>query len=179
MKKIIGILLSIVLMITILIVPTSNVFADNTTSLKEDKDIVDIASADGRFTILVKALQAADLVNTLKGKGPYTVFAPTDTAFKNLSQETVDTLLKPENKDMLKQILLYHVTEGNLSSNDVKALNGKQLTQASGGKVDISVKGGDVFINGAKVIITDIKASNGVIHVIDTVLIPNEVSNKL
>ena len=80
---------------------------------------------------------------------------------------------------MLKQILLYHVTEGNLSSNDVKALNGKQLTQASGGKVDISVKGGDVFINGAKVIITDIKASNGVIHVIDTVLIPNEVSNKL
>ena len=80
---------------------------------------------------------------------------------------------------MLKQILLYHVTEGNLSSNDVKALNGKQLTQASGGKVDISVKDGNVFINGAKVIITDIKASNGVIHVIDTVLIPNEVSNKL
>lgn len=138
------------------------------------KDIVDIASSDGRFKTLTSALQAAGLVDTLKGKGPFTVFAPTDEAFSKLPSGTLDKLLKPENKNDLVKILTYHVTPGKVVAADVMKLNGKEVNMVSGGKAKIEVKNGSVYINGAKVIITDIMAKNGVIHVIDTVIMPAE-----
>jgi transforming growth factor-beta-induced protein len=136
-----------------------------------DKTIVDVAVADGRFKTLVAALQAAGLVDTLKGAGPFTVFAPTDEAFAKLPAGTIDTLLKPENKQKLTDILLYHVVAGKVMAADVV-----KLTSAStvlGKDVTITVKDGKVFLNGTvQVIITDIETSNGVIHVIDAVLLP-------
>lgn len=136
-----------------------------------DKTIVDVAVADGRFKTLVAALQAAGLVDTLKGVGPFTVFAPTDEAFAKLPAGTIDTLLKPENKQKLTDILLYHVVAGKVMAADVV-----KLTSAStvlGKDVTITVKDGKVFLNGTvQVIITDIETSNGVIHVIDAVLLP-------
>ncbi len=134
------------------------------------KDIVDTAVADGRFKTLVAAVQAAELVDTLKGEGPFTVFAPTDDAFAALPAGTLDELLKPENKQQLTDILLYHVVSGK-----VMAAEAAKLTSAPTvlGK-DIAIKSdmGSVYINEAKVIITDIETSNGVIHVIDAVLLP-------
>ncbi len=135
-----------------------------------NKDIVDTAVAAGQFNTLAKALQAAGLVDTLKGKGPFTVFAPTDEAFAKLPAGTVDELLKPENKEKLVSILTYHVVPGAVSSKKVagmtsaKTVNGKSLK--------ISTEGGKVKIDDATVIKADIKASNGVIHVIDSVLMP-------
>jgi len=136
-------------------------------------DIVDTAVADGRFTTLVAAVQAAGLVDTLKGAGPFTVFAPTDEAFAKLPAGTVETLLKPENLETLKNILLYHVVSGNVMAADVVTLDGKTADTVAGSAVNISVKDGKVYLNeNAQVIITDIVTSNGVIHVIDTVLTP-------
>ena len=134
------------------------------------KTIVDIAAADGRFTTLVAAVKAAELVETLSGAGPFTVFAPTNDAFAKLPAGTLDTLLKPENKKQLTDILLYHVVPGKVMAADVVGLS--EAETALGEKVKIKVDGGKVFINDAEVVITDIKASNGVIHVIDTVLLP-------
>jgi transforming growth factor-beta-induced protein len=134
----------------------------------EMKDIVDIAVEDGRFTTLVAALQAADLVDTLKGEGPFTVFAPTDDAFDKLPAGTVEGLL--DDIPTLTNILLYHVVPGKVMAADVVELS--SANTASGEAVTISVIDGEVMINDAKVIITDIEASNGVIHVIDSVLIP-------
>lgn len=134
------------------------------------KDIVDTAVAAGQFNTLAKALQAAGLVETLKGKGPFTVFAPTDEAFAKLPAGTVDDLLKPENKEKLTAILTYHVVPGDLTAAKVmkmtsaKTVNGKALS--------IKVENGTVMVNNAKVVKADVKASNGVIHVIDTVLLP-------
>ena len=139
-------------------------------SSPEPKDIVDIAIADGRFTTLVAAVQAAGLVDTLKSAGPFTVFAPTDEAFAKLPPGTVESLLLPENLETLKQILLYHVVPGKLMAADVVQLS--FVYTAAGLPVRIQVKDGKVFINDAQVIITDIQASNGVIHVIDCVLLP-------
>jgi transforming growth factor-beta-induced protein len=134
------------------------------------KDIVDTAVADGRFKTLVAAVQAAELVDTLKGEGPFTVFAPTDDAFAALPAGTLDELLKPENKQKLTDILLYHVVSGK-----VMAADAAKLTSAATvlGK-DIAIKAdmGNVYINEAKVIIADIETSNGVIHVIDAVILP-------
>ncbi|MGL5085636.1 MAG: fasciclin domain-containing protein [Clostridium sp.] len=135
-------------------------------------DIVDIAIGDGRFTTLVAALKAADLVDTLKGEGPFTVFAPTDSAFKKIPESTVNDLLKPENKKKLSNILTYHVTAGKKLSKDIINLNGKEIKMVSGDKAKIEIKNNEVFIDGAKVIIKDIIAKNGVIHVIDTVMMP-------
>jgi uncharacterized surface protein with fasciclin (FAS1) repeats len=137
-------------------------------------DIVDTAIADGRFTTLVTAVQAAGLVDTLKGAGPFTVFAPTDDAFANLPAGTVEELLKPENLETLKNTLLYHVVSGKVMAADVVTLDGKMAETAFAGKsIAISIKDGKVFLNGTtEVIITDIATSNGVIHVIDTVLMP-------
>ena len=136
-------------------------------------DIVDTAVADGRFTTLVAAVQAAGLVDTLKGAGPFTVFAPTDEAFAKLPAGTVETLLKPENLETLKNTLLYHVVSGNVMAADVVTLDGKTADTVAGSAVNISVKDGKVFLNeNVQVIITDIVTSNGVIHVIDTVLLP-------
>ena len=134
------------------------------------KDIVDTAVAAGNFKTLTAALQAAGLVDTLKGKGPFTVFAPTDEAFAKLPAGTVEDLLKPENKDKLISILTYHVVAGKVMAKDVvklsdaKTLNGKS--------VKIMVQNGKVMVDDANVIKTDIVCSNGVIHVIDSVLLP-------
>ena len=136
-------------------------------------DIVDTAVADGRFTTLVTAVTAAGLVDTLKGAGPFTVFAPTDEAFAKLPAGTVENLLKPENLETLKNVLLYHVVAGNVMAADVVTLDGKTADTVAGSAVNISVKDGNVFLNeNVQVIITDIVTSNGVIHVIDTVLLP-------
>ena len=140
-------------------------------AMEEKNTIVDIAVADGRFTTLVAALTAADLVETLSGEGPFTVFAPTDDAFAALPAGTLDTLLLPESKQALTDILLYHVVSGKVMAADVVTLSG--ATTVLGKDVTITVKDGKVFLNDTvQVIITDIEASNGVIHVIDAVLLP-------
>lgn len=133
------------------------------------KDIVDIAAGNKDFSTLVAAVKAAGLVDTLKGDGPFTVFAPTNEAFAKLPAGTVESLLKPENKKKLTRILTYHVVPGKVMAKDVKA--GKVAT-ASGDKVTIAVTDGAVMLDKAKVVSTDIEASNGVIHVIDSVIIP-------
>jgi transforming growth factor-beta-induced protein len=146
--------------------------------LPEEKlsDIVDTAVADGRFTTLVAAVQAAGLVDTLKSEGPFTVFAPTDEAFAKLPAGTVEDLLKPENIETLKNILLYHVVPGKVMATDAGALDGKMAdTALADNPLNISVKDGKVYLNdNAEVVITDIETTNGVIHVIDTVLLPEE-----
>ena len=133
-------------------------------------DIVDTAVADGRFTTLVTAVEAAGLVETLKGEGPFTVFAPTDDAFAALPAGTLESLLLPENKQQLTDILLYHVVPGKVMAADVTGLT--SATTVLGKDIAIKVDMGNVYINEAKVIITDIETSNGVIHVIDAVILP-------
>lgn len=135
------------------------------------KDIVDTAIGAGQFKTLAAALEAAGLVDALKGSGPFTVFAPTDEAFAKLPAGTVDSLLKPENKEKLKAILLYHVVPGKVPASKVLKLNGRAVKTLQGGAIKVRTKHG-VKVNDAKVITTDVNASNGVIHVIDTVLIP-------
>ncbi|MET0742568.1 MAG: fasciclin domain-containing protein [Microvirga sp.] len=141
-----------------------------TSARAAEQDIVDTAVGAGQFKTLAAALGEAGLVGTLKGAGPFTVFAPTDAAFAKLPAGTVETLLKPENKDKLIAILTYHVVPGRVMAADVgklreaKTVNGKMLT--------VSTKGSDVMINDAKVTTADIAASNGVIHVVDTVILP-------
>lgn len=134
------------------------------------KDIVDTAVGAGSFTTLVAAVQAAGLVDTLKGEGPFTVFAPTDEAFAALPEGTVENLLKPENKDQLTAILTYHVVAGKVMSTDLA--DGMNATTVQGGDLTVDLSDG-VKISGATVTSADIEASNGVIHVIDTVLLPN------
>jgi uncharacterized surface protein with fasciclin (FAS1) repeats len=136
-----------------------------------EKDIVDTAVA-AQFKTLVAAVKAADLVDTLKGEGPFTVFAPTDEAFAKLPPGTVEELLKPENKDKLKAILTYHVVAGKVMAADVAKLNGKDVKTVQGNPVGIQVNGVVVMVGKAKVTKADIVTSNGVIHVIDTVLLP-------
>lgn len=137
----------------------------------KEKDIVDTAVAAGSFNTLVAAVKAAGLVDTLKSEGPFTVFAPTDEAFAKLPAGTIDTLLKPENKDQLAAILTYHVVAGQVKAKDVVKLT--SATTVQGGDVAIIVKDGGVVLNGnSNVVTTDIKTSNGVIHVIDTVIMP-------
>jgi uncharacterized surface protein with fasciclin (FAS1) repeats len=135
------------------------------------KDIVDTAIANGSFTTLVAAVQAAGLVDTLKGDGPFTVFAPTDEAFAKLPEGTVENLLKPENKDQLVAILTYHVLPGAVESG---AIAGKKLDAETvqGSTVSIDAMGGSVMVDDATVIMADVMATNGVIHVIDTVILP-------
>lgn len=137
----------------------------------KSKDIVDTAVSAGQFSTLAAALEAADLVGTLKGDGPFTVFAPTDAAFAKLPDGTVADLLKPENRDQLTAILTYHVVAGKVYAADVVKL--EAATTVNGSDVSIEVKDGSVRINDANVVKTDISASNGVIHVIDTVIMPN------
>ena len=144
--------------------------AGSASAYAADKDIVDTAVAAGQFKTLAAALTAAGLVDTLKGPGPFTVFAPTDAAFAKLPVGTVDTLLKPENKAKLTAILTYHVVAGKVMAADVVKL--KEAKTVNGAMVAVKVDGGNVMINNAKVTTADIKASNGVIHVIDTVLLP-------
>jgi uncharacterized surface protein with fasciclin (FAS1) repeats len=137
---------------------------------QQTKDIVDTAVAAGSFTALAKALTAADLVATLKGPGPFTVFAPTDEAFAKLPAGTLDTLLKPENKATLQRVLTYHVVPGRVPAADVAKISSAKAV--SGDSLPITVSGRTVMVDKARVVKTDIAASNGVIHVIDTVLLP-------
>ena len=138
---------------------------------KKKSDIVDTAGAAGDFTTLAAALQAGGLVDTLKSDGPFTVFAPTDAAFAKLPEGTVESLLLPENRDQLVAILTYHVVPGKVKAADVVKLDSAKT--ANGSDVRIHVEDGSVFINDSRVVATDIGASNGVIHVVDTVILPN------
>jgi len=135
-----------------------------------DKDIVDTAVAAGSFKTLAAALGGADLVGALKGAGPFTVFAPTDEAFAKLPKGTVEMLLKPENKAKLAAILTYHVVSGKVMAADVVKVKG--AVSLNGQRIDVKVDGGAVSVDSSKVVKTDIACSNGVIHVIDTVMMP-------
>jgi uncharacterized surface protein with fasciclin (FAS1) repeats len=135
-----------------------------------DKDIVDIAASAGSFKTLVAAVQAAGLVEALKGQGPLTVFAPTDEAFGKLPAGTVENLLKPENKDKLIAVLTYHVVPGRVTAGEVVNLDSAKTI--NGRSLKISAQEGKVMVDGAQVTATDIMASNGVIHVIDAVVLP-------
>jgi len=134
------------------------------------KDIVDTAVAAGNFKTLATALKAAGLIDTLKGEGPFTVFAPTDEAFAGLPEETLQDLLKPENREKLARILKFHVIRGKVMAERVARL--REAATVQGSKVKIRSENGKVFVGKAAVIKTDIPCSNGVIHVIDTVIIP-------
>lgn len=139
----------------------------------ESQNIVAVAESNGSFTVLTKALKAAGLAEILQGKGPFTVFAPTDAAFAKLPQDAVRDLLKPENKEVLVKILRYHVVQGSVTSKDLKSGEVKSI---EGGPINVKVdpKTG-VIVNDAKVVQPDIKASNGVIHVIDNVILPPDL----
>ncbi len=136
----------------------------------QGKDIVDTAVANGSIKTLAAALQAAGLVDTLKGAGPFTVFAPTDAAFAKLPAGTVESLLEPKNKAQLQRLLSYHVVAGKVGSTAVAKMTTAKAV--SGDAIKISAKGGQVMVNNATVVTADVAASNGVIHVIDTVIMP-------
>jgi len=140
------------------------------TEVETQKDVVDTAVDAGNFRTLVAAIKAANLVETLKGKGPFTVFAPTDEAFSKLPSGTLDELLKPENKGKLAAILTYHVVPGLVMAADVIKLS--KAKTAQGSDVKISVRDGKVYVDNAMVQSTDIRVKNGVIHVIDKVIMP-------
>lgn len=154
----------------------------SSVAFAQTKDVVDVAMSSKDHTTLVAAVKAADLVTTLKGKGPFTVFAPTNEAFDKLPEGTVTTLLKPENKAQLSKILTYHVVSGNLDAAAVVAAikkgNGKAvLKTVSGGTLIVTMDGEKVKLtdesgNSAYVVVANLKASNGVVHVIDSVLLP-------
>lgn len=156
--------LALVAILAVWSAPTAAAQADT------DKDIVDIAVEAGTFETLVAAVTAADLVDVLKGDGPFTVFAPTDEAFAALPEGTVENLLKPENKDQLIAVLTYHVVPGRVTSSDVVKLT--EATTVQGSTVDIKLKGDKVLIDNATVVAVDIEAANGIIHVIDAVILP-------
>ena len=141
------------------------------SALAGDADIVDTAVSAGDFNTLAAALTAAGLVETLKGEGPFTVFAPTDAAFAALPEGTVETLLKPENKDQLVAVLTYHVVPGKVMSGDL--VDDMKATTVQGGEITIDLDNGPM-VNDAHVVTPDIAASNGVIHVIDKVILPPE-----
>ena len=146
--------------------------AMTSSAFAAEKDIVDTAVAAGSFKTLVAAVKAAGLVDTLKSDGPFTVLAPTDEAFAKLPAGTVESLLKPENKDKLVAILTYHVIPAKAMAADVVKLDGKSVKSVQGGAIKVEVEGKTVMVNNAKVVKTDIACSNGVIHVIDTVIMP-------
>lgn len=162
---------NVILAIAAFLIITPVTALANNNSEKTTKDIVDTAASVEIFSTLVAAVKAADLVTALKGDGPFTVFAPTNDAFKALPAGTVESLLKPENKQMLVDILKYHVVAGDVKAKDVVKLS--KAKTLLGKKVKIKVKNGSVYLNGkTKVIQTDIAATNGTIHVIDSVLMP-------
>jgi uncharacterized surface protein with fasciclin (FAS1) repeats len=158
--------------LTLGIAVTMLMLSASTQAQQNNKDIVETAVAAGSFKTLAKALQAADLVDTLKGQGPFTVFAPTDDAFAKLPAATLNDLLKPENKKKLQRILTYHVVPGRVTSSDVVKLSTAKAV--SGDAIDIKASGGTVIVDGARVVKTDVQASNGIIHVIDTVIMPDD-----
>lgn len=159
------------------------VLSTQTTKAQNSKDIVDVAVSVDDFSTLVTALKAADLVGALKGEGPFTVFAPVNSGFAKIDSNTLNSLLQPENKDKLAAILTYHVVSGKLMASDVAAAlekgNGKaELTTLNGGKLMAMKKDGGIYLkdakgNWSKISKTDVNASNGVIHIIEDVVMPN------
>jgi uncharacterized surface protein with fasciclin (FAS1) repeats len=148
-------------------------YAEDAAPKKDaEKNIVETAVAAGKFNTLVKLVKAADLAETLSGPGPFTVFAPTDEAFAKVDEKTVQSLLEPANKQKLADILKYHVVSGKVMAEDAKKLDGKSAKTVQGGEIKISVADGKVKINDATVVKADIGATNGVIHVIDAVIMP-------
>lgn len=135
-------------------------------------DLVEAAAAAGSFETLIAAARAAELVETLKGDGPYTLFAPTDAAFARLPEGTVENLLKEENREQLRSILLYHVVSGRVPASEVAGK--RELETAQGSPLSVKVEDGEVHIGNARVIQADIEARNGVIHVIDAVVLPGD-----
>ncbi|WP_286747002.1 fasciclin domain-containing protein [Roseivirga sp. UBA1976] len=136
----------------------------------QTKDIVDLAAGNENLSTLVAAVKAAGLVETLKGDGPFTVFAPTNEAFAALPEGTLEMLLKPENKDKLIAILTYHVVAAKVMSTDLS--NGQKAKTVQGEQVSVMINNGRVMISGAQVVVADVKASNGVVHVINKVILP-------
>ena len=157
------------LALTLLFAGTGLVGIVRADDKRESKDIVAVASGAGNFKTLVAAIKAAGLVETLQGTGPFTVFAPTDKAFAKLPAGAVDDLLRAENKEKLVALLTYHVVPGKVMATDVKTMKVKTV---NGQELDVQVIDGKVTVDKAKVTKTDIAASNGVIHVIDTVVMP-------
>ena len=157
-----------VLVVAVLVISVLTFASTEYMSRMAKKNIVETAVTAGQFNTLVTAVKAADLVETLSGPGPFTVFAPTDDAFAKLPEGTVESLLK--NKDKLKAVLTYHVVAGKVMASDV--VNLKSATTVNGQKITIKVKYGTVMVDNAKVVKTDIECTNGVIHVIDTVILP-------
>ena len=148
----------------------SSTYKSTKTSYNHDQTIVDLAVGNHDLSTLVAAVKAAGLVDVLAGKGPYTVFAPTNEAFAALPAGTVESLLKPENKDQLTAILTYHVVPGRIESTDLS--NGQKVASVEGSKIDIQTTKSSVLINNAQVKKADIRANNGVVHVIDRVILP-------
>ena len=149
---------------------SGNTYAQCETSSSKTQNIVELAGGTANLSTLVAAVKAGDLVETLQGEGPFTVFAPTDEAFAALPEGTLESLLKPENKDKLVRILTYHVVSGKVKSSDLK--NGMKAKTVQGGDIKISLAGKKVSINDASVTSADVMASNGVVHVIDKVIMP-------
>ena len=157
------------MMIAVLFIASS--FTSKTSTIHEvEADIVDLAVATDFLSTLVAAVKAGDLVDVLKGDGPFTVFAPTNEAFAKLPAGTVEDLLKPENKAKLVAVLTYHVVAGKVLSSDLN--NGQKVTTVQGSEITITLKDGQALINNATVTAADIMADNGVVHVIDTVILP-------
>ena len=159
-----------ILTLTALVATSSFLGVAHAEPNEKAKDIVAVAAGNGSFNTLVAAVKAAGLVETLQGTGPFTVFAPTDEAFAKLPKGTVEDLLKPENKEKLVAILTYHVVAGKVMAADVKTMKAKTV---NGQSLDVKVTDGAVTVDNAKVVKADVAASNGVIHVIDTVVLPN------
>ncbi len=157
--------------IALILALTAGVAAFTVAAEKKSNTIVDVAAGAGSFKTLVTAVQAAGLVETLSGEGPFTVFAPTDDAFAKLPDGTVESLLKPENKEKLTSILTYHVVAGKVLAADVKP---GQVKTVNGQSAAIKIEDGKVMIDGAKVVKTDVMADNGVIHFIDAVILPKD-----
>ena len=165
MRKILATLALSAVMVAAVVAPTAG------ASRQANKDIVGTAVAAGQFKTLASLLTSAGLVKTLQGKGPFTVFAPTDAAFAKVPKATLAKLGK--DKALLKSVLLYHVVKGNVPASKVVTLSGKSAKTVNGAPVKISVKGGKVYLNGSTLVTkTDVKASNGTIHVINKVLLP-------
>ncbi|MGM0603828.1 MAG: fasciclin domain-containing protein [Bacillota bacterium] len=164
----------LLLVLSFMLIFTSALIVQNTDSIYADghmsKDVLDTALEADDFNTLITAIIEADLVAALKGDGPFTVFAPTDEAFAALPDGVLDSLL--ENKEDLGNVLLYHVVSGKVMAADVLGMNGSEVKTLLGDNIKIKIEDNKVYINDAQVIQTDIEASNGVIHVIDTVLVP-------
>jgi len=165
MKK----LLTFVALVTFLVTSAFN--TNTNSSMHAEDDIVDLAIKTEFLSTLVAAVKAGELVGVLKGDGPFTVFAPTNEAFSKLPAGTIESLLKPENKAQLQAVLTYHVVPGKVYAKDLT--NGMKAKTAQGSDITVTLKDGKAFINNATVTVADIEAKNGVVHVIDTVIIPN------